>query len=134
MSSPRPNPPQLLWYAFGGRLPERYREWVLADLTTRGWLWRYGVRAFVRLAPVAALVAWVLWLVSGEPLVAAMSVSLGLIVGVYFSLSYAIEKADSRLVRYGYPPNHASAVRRADRERLRQEESARYAARWRHAP
>ena len=30
----RPAPHRWLWYAIGGRLPERHRGWVLFDSTT----------------------------------------------------------------------------------------------------
>ena len=40
----RPGP--LLWlrYAYGGALPERYREWVLHDVTAPSWVVRHVLR------------------------------------------------------------------------------------------
>lgn len=33
----RPDPLRRLWYAYGGGLAPRYREWVLFDATCRTW-------------------------------------------------------------------------------------------------
>lgn len=41
-----------LWFALGGRLPERYRDWVWRDATTRWWVVRYATRVLVRTAPL----------------------------------------------------------------------------------
>jgi hypothetical protein len=35
----RPDPLRRLWYAYGGGLAPRYREWVLFDATCRTWLY-----------------------------------------------------------------------------------------------
>ncbi|HEX3648813.1 MAG TPA: DUF5313 family protein, partial [Pseudonocardiaceae bacterium] len=66
----RPNPVQWLWYAWGGRLPQRYREWVLHDVTTSTWLFRQMARAIaltltavaVVFVPLVLLVHVVFWL------------------------------------------------------------------------
>ena len=44
----RPPPHRWLAYALGFRLPERYDDWVFADLTRRGWAVR-GVLRFMML-------------------------------------------------------------------------------------
>jgi Family of unknown function (DUF5313) len=63
MTIPRPNVFQWLWFAFGGRLPMRYREWVLQDAVSRTWLLRFTARALVRIAPLVVATLIVLWLV-----------------------------------------------------------------------
>lgn len=106
--------PNLLWwvyYQYGGRLPDRYRGWVVQDVTCRTWLLRVFVRGLVMVAPVAAvLFTLLLWLGHSWPL-AAGSIMLGLLVNLRYSLSYSEESANSRVVRYGFPPGHATAVR-----------------------
>lgn len=37
----RPGPLWWIWYAFGGKLPDRYRDWVLHDVTCRTWWLRH---------------------------------------------------------------------------------------------
>jgi hypothetical protein len=127
----RPNPAQWLWYAFGGRLPHRLREWVLHDLTCKTWLVRYGVRAAVRMVPVVAVVLVVLLLVHAPTWLAVAASGIGLIVAVYYSMSYAWERCESQLSPYGYPEGHATATRRQLAEYLDTDRAARYNARWR---
>ena len=52
----RPGP--LLWirYAYGAALPERYRTWVLHDVTTRTWVLRHLVRGIVQFLPFAVVI------------------------------------------------------------------------------
>ena len=52
----RPGPLQWFWYALGGGLAPRYRDWVLRDTTAPGWWWRQIVRALVQAAPVGVVV------------------------------------------------------------------------------
>jgi Family of unknown function (DUF5313) len=52
----RPGPLRGIWYAFGGALGPRYRQWVLRDLTCPTRWERQLVRAVVQVAPLAALV------------------------------------------------------------------------------
>jgi Family of unknown function (DUF5313) len=51
----RPNPALWLYHQFGGRLPTRYRDWVLHDAICRTWLARKLLRVFVQSAPVFGL-------------------------------------------------------------------------------
>ena len=41
----RPDPPHWVWYALGGRLPQRYKGWVLSDATRRHWMLRHEANA-----------------------------------------------------------------------------------------
>jgi Family of unknown function (DUF5313) len=56
----RPGPLRWFWYAVGGRLPDRYRPWVLHDLTCRTWPLRHLARLVAQLAPVAIVLVLLL--------------------------------------------------------------------------
>ncbi|HEX3648814.1 MAG TPA: DUF5313 family protein [Pseudonocardiaceae bacterium] len=128
----RPNPVQWLWYAWGGRLPQRYREWVLHDVTTRTWMWRHMARAIVlTLTAVAVVFVPLILLVHVQVWLAIAAGVLGLLVSVYYSMSYAWESGDVRLTRYGYPGGYGSQVRQRMAEERDREMQARYQAAWR---
>ena len=127
----RPNPLLWLYYVYGGRLPERYRAWVLSDGTCRTWLIRALARGLVQIAPVD-IVLFVVFLAFhiSWPL-AAGAVLLGVLVSIRYALSYSVENVDTRLARHGYPAGFGSATReRAYRERHAAEQ-ARYRAAYR---
>jgi hypothetical protein len=127
----RPNPLRWLYYQYGGRLPDRYRNWVVHDVTCRTWLLRVFVRGLVLVAPVVVLLfALLLWL-GHSWLLAAGSVALGLLVNVRVSLSYSEESANSRLVRYGFPPGQATAIRAQRYAEAHAGEAERYRAAYR---
>lgn len=130
----RPNVFQWLWFAFGGRLPARYREWVLQDATSRVWLLRFGARSMVRMTPLVLGALIVLWLVDAQPGLAVASVLLGLIVGVYYSMSYALERTDQQLATYGYPHGTAEQVRHERAGPKYQAQRDRYNRTWRQPP
>ncbi len=110
----RPNPLLWLWYAFGGMLPTRYRDWVVRDLTCRTWLVRHFVRVLVVLSPVLGALYLVFGVVlAGPPEVVFLALGLGLSVGMFYSLSYAPESTDIRLTKYGFPRGHATKSRDA---------------------
>ena len=56
----RPGPLCWFWYAAGGRLPDRYRAWVLHDLTCRTWPLRHLARLVAQFAPVAIVLVLLL--------------------------------------------------------------------------
>lgn len=119
-SMARPNPARWCWHAIGGKLPDRYREWVLHDASARTWWLRYLAGVLLRVAIPAIALFWVLRSFGGPLWVPFMSVLLGLIVSVYYGLTYAPDSLDARLLRYGYPPRTASAIRaRRAEEKLR---------------
>lgn len=131
MAARRPNPLWWVYYQYGGRLPDRYRDWVVHDVTCRTWLPRVFVRGLVMVAPVAAaLFALLLWLGHSWPL-AAGSLVLGVLVNLRYSLSYSEESTNSRLSRYGYPPGHATAIRAQRYEATHAAEAERYRAVYR---
>src|SRR6185503_14923453 len=47
----RPDPLHWLWYALGGGLPPRYRDWVHHDATAPTWRLRQLVRSLVQALP-----------------------------------------------------------------------------------
>jgi Family of unknown function (DUF5313) len=127
----RPGPLRWLWYAMGGGLPDRYREWVLHDTTTRTWALRHVLRSFVQLAVPIALV---LVLVPGAFWIRGMAALGGIFLALFFSLAYMPETVENRVKRAGYPAGTATAVReRAAQDRQVQESRRKRAAAERRA-
>lgn len=89
-----------LWYSLGGRLPERYRAWVLHDVTCRTWALRQVLRSLLVAAP---LVLILLVLVPGPFWIRGLSALGGVLMGLVYSLGYLIETTEHRLVKAGYP-------------------------------
>ncbi|MDA3630569.1 DUF5313 family protein [Saccharopolyspora oryzae] len=130
MSIERPGPARWLYYQLGGRLPERYRDWVLHDATCRTWVLRVLVRGLIPIVPLGAVLFVALGVFGGAWPIAAGALLLGLLVVARIVLTNSVDSVDSRLVRYGFPPGHASAVRRQ-----RDADAAeRYKAVWRQQP
>jgi hypothetical protein len=127
----RPNPALWVYYQYSGRLPARYREWVLHDGTCRTWLLRVFVRGLVMVAPVVAVLFAVLLVLGHSWPLAAGSIVLGLLVNLRYSLSYSEESVDSRLVRQGYPAGYGAATRGARYEAAHADEARRYRAAYR---
>ncbi|HWC79958.1 MAG TPA: DUF5313 family protein [Pseudonocardiaceae bacterium] len=128
----RPNAAQWLWYAFGGKLPQRYREWVLRDITRPHWLGRHTVRSLVQsVPPLLVLCAVLVYALHLALWIGLAALAIGLIVSVYYNTSYAWEHGDHRLKKYGYPAGYGSHVREElAREKLLAQEDA-YNAQWR---
>jgi hypothetical protein len=118
----RPAPHWWLWYAFGGRLPARYRGWVLHDTTTRTWALRHVVRSLVQMAVPIGLV---LLFVPGPFWIRGMAALGGVLLGMIFSLAYMPEVTENRVVRAGYPAGTATAHRERASMVRQQEESVR---------
>lgn len=123
----RPNPVQWIWYALGGRLPGRYREWVLHDTTSRFWRWRHAARSTVLVGPLMAV-----WLVLPGPLPLRLAlVLMAALVGYFYSFVYMEEAAENRLKKHGYPAGTGKKIRalaHAEEDRLALE---RYIAQYR---
>ena len=105
----RPGP--LLWlrYAYGGGLPERYREWVLHDVTTKTWVLRHVVRSVVQFLPFAIIVFFVIPVDKG---ILAIGIAMGALIGLLFSTAFVDNVAESRAMKAGYPEGYAAEVRR----------------------
>lgn len=131
MTVVRPDPARWLWYAYGGSLPRRLAPWVLHDTTCRTWALRHVLRAVVQVAPV---VVAIIVFVPGPLWLRTMCALGGTIMGLIFSISYAHETAEHRLVKAGYPLGTGPA-RRAERTADKDAATAaRYAARYRTPP
>ncbi|RJQ80352.1 hypothetical protein D5S17_07745 [Pseudonocardiaceae bacterium YIM PH 21723] len=127
MGAVRPNPAQWLWYAVGGRLPARFKEWVLRDVTCRSWGWRHAGRATLLIAPLALGI-----LLLPLPLeIRGCMAGLSAIVGYYFSFSYLEESCEVRASKHGHPYGAAAMVRQAADAEANAEAHARYIARYR---
>ena len=127
----RPAPHRWVAYAFGARLPERNRGWVLHDTTTGTWWLRHVARTLVQLAVPIALVVAFLPAPWGVRLAAALA---GVILGMAFSLAYMTETIENRVVKAGYPAGTAQAARdRAGRVRQQRESERKRAAAARRA-
>jgi hypothetical protein len=131
----RPAPHRWLWYALGGRLPERNRGWVLHDTTTGTWWLRHISRGLVQMAIPIVLVMTLL--PDGWGLRAAAA-GAGVFLAMYYSLAYMTETTENRVVQAGYLVGTAQAHRdqaallreRRENER-RRAAAAKRAARYR---
>jgi hypothetical protein len=119
-----------LWYSLGGRLPERYRGWVLHDVTCRTWALRQVLRSLLVASP---LVLILLVFVPGPFWIRGLSALGGVLMGLIYSLGYLIETTEHRLVKAGYPvgtgertrEQHQTQTRSAAVSRRRQKMFAR---------
>ncbi|HEX5402626.1 MAG TPA: DUF5313 family protein [Pseudonocardiaceae bacterium] len=126
----RPNPLLWLYYQYGGKLPESYREWVLYDGTSRWWVQRAFLRTLLQAVPVI-IVLFVVFAIFGVPwYFAAACLVLGLVVSIYYALSYSVESVDSRLTTYGYPMGYGSTLRQQQYEEQHLGDTERYRQIW----
>ena len=102
----RPDPLRWIWYAFGGTLGPRYRQWVLCDLTGRTRWERQIARAVVQVAPLAV----VLLLVLGFGWIVWVGVGCGLVLALIYSTAYFDPSVDHRLAKLGYPSGTAQRI------------------------
>jgi uncharacterized protein DUF5313 len=128
VTSTRPGPLHWLWYAMGGGLPARYREWVLRDATRDGWRLRQFLRAFLQMGPVAVPI---LLLVPGPLWIRLAAILLGWLVGLQYALYFVDDAVERRVLKAGYPVGAAQAARDALHADERAAAAARYAARYR---
>jgi hypothetical protein len=89
-----------LVYALGGRLPERYHDWVFSDLTGPDWRLREAGRIMLfAVLPVTGL------LLLPGPLEIRIYCALFVIIGPLFvGLAYGDELRDRRLRQHGMLP------------------------------
>ena len=116
----RPAPHRWLWYALGGRLPQRNRGWVLFDTTTETWWARHIARTLVQMTIPIALVVTLLPAGWGLRLAAAGG---GIFLGMIYSIAYMGEVTENRVVKAGYPVGTATA-RREERSLLEQKKES----------
>lgn len=114
----RPGPLRWLWYAFGGGLPERHREWVLYDTTCSTWLPRHLFRSLLMLSlPITAVL---LFLPADLGLRILTAFTAGA-CGLMFMIVHVIETTERRLVKAGYVGGTGELTRSArshDSQRL----------------
>lgn len=108
----RPDPFHWLWFAFGGRLPDRYREWVLYDATAKHWRLRYALRLVVRTLPflVAGYLVLELLPVPTWSIFVALGGALAFVLFVL--VASGDEMAETRLAQHGFPPGTRQQRRR----------------------
>ena len=124
----RPGPLRWLWYALGGGLPPRYRDWVLHDVTAPTWAWRQILRALVQALPVALVVAL---LIPGSPSIRLMAVAGGVFVAMIYVLAFIDEAVEHRSVKAGFPRGYAKAMREEAKAPEREAAARRYDERYR---
>ena len=124
----RPGPLRWWWYALGGGLPPRYRDWVLRDTTAPGWWWRQIVRALVQAAPVGLVVGL---LIPGSLAIRLMAVLGGIFVAMIYVVAFIDEAVEHRAMKAGFPRGYAKALRDEARAPQRDAEAQRYAERYR---
>ncbi|GAA5150042.1 hypothetical protein GCM10023321_14860 [Pseudonocardia eucalypti] len=127
MKPRRPGPLRWLWYALGGGLPLRYREWVLHDASRDRWVLRHFLRAAVQISLVSIPI---LLLVPGPMWVRLSALLLGALVGLQYALWFVDGSVERRIRKAGYPPGAAQAARDALHAEERAAAAARYAARY----
>lgn len=95
----RPNPIQWTYYAFGGTLPAKHRDWVRRDLTGDGAVVRHLVRGMVPFLPIFAAG----FLLPGPLALRGAVVLLGMLLALFFSAAYMEPNRKRRLERHGLP-------------------------------
>jgi hypothetical protein len=106
-----------LWYAVGGKLPDRYREWVLHDATAPTWLLRHVLRRLIFMLPILVILfVFFVVILSYNVTVVLLALGLGVYAGLYYALIFSTHSVDSRATRHGYPDQYASQVRQALKE------------------
>lgn len=126
----RPDPVRWIWYAYGGTLPERYRPWVLHDLTcSTRWL-RQFIRTTAVLVPFVLIglylmgTGWIVW-------TAALG---GLMLATVYAVSYIDQYAEHRLRKHGYPDGTFQQVMGEAHYSVNADRARRYDAMYRATP
>lgn len=125
----RPGPLRWLWYALGGGLPARYREWVLHDVTVRTWWVRQIARALlVQALPVGVVVGL---LIPGSAGIRVLAVVGGILVAMIYVVAFLEEAVEHRAMKAGYPRGFAKGLREAAKQPERDAAARRYDERYR---
>jgi hypothetical protein len=125
----RPDPLRWIWYVFGGRLPRRYSGWVLHDNTARTRWLRQAVRGVAQIVPFALLILVVL----GFSWIAWVSILLGVLLALWYSMAYINQTAERRLVKQGYEAGTLASELRDRYRRENGDQIVRYMATYRNA-
>ena len=125
----RPGPLRWRWYALGGGLPERYRDWVLHDVTVRTWWVRQIARAlFVQAVPVGVVVGL---LIPGSVGIRVLAVLGGIAVAMIYVVAFVEEAVEHRAMKAGFPRGFAKGLREAAKAPERDAAARRYEERYR---
>lgn len=99
MAGSRPGPGRWLLYAYGRRLPARYAQWVLRDLTCRTWFVRHLCRSVVQCLPAGAL-----WAFPAPLSIHLMMIGIVVFGMLFYGMAFAWETRDRRLYQHGFVP------------------------------
>lgn len=132
MTPTRPGPLRWFWYALGGGLPSRYREWVLHDASCDTWRLRHFARSLLQMSAVVMVPA--LLLIPGPLWIRLAAILLGWLVGLQYALYFMDEAVEGRVIKAGYPREAAQEARNALHAEERAAAAARYAAKYRRNP
>lgn len=99
MAGGRPGVVRWLLYAYGRRLPPRYAQWVLHDLTVRTWFVRILARGLAQSLP-----ALVLLVLPASPSILVMMIAIVVFGMLFYSMAFAWEIRDRRLYQHGFVP------------------------------
>jgi hypothetical protein len=95
----RPDPVHWLWYALWAPLPERYRAWVLYDVTCSTWVFRHLARVLIiATVPVAVVVIFL----PGPLHVRVLTALVAGLGGFLFAAVWVNEATEHRLIRAGW--------------------------------
>lgn len=114
----RPGPFAWVWYAIGGRIPQRHRSWVLYDVTCRTWLLRHFARITLIIGPLVALYLALMPIDLDIRLLTGLTFGGGLFM---FGLVNTLIDTDRRAVRAGYGvglPAQLRSTNSVERQRL----------------
>src|SRR5215469_11578064 len=99
MTGGRPGLVRWLLYSYGRRLPARYSQWVLYDLTCRTWFVRVEIRSLVQCLPALALLAF-----PAPASVLAMMLGIVAFGMLFYGMAFALEIRDRKLYQHGFVP------------------------------
>ena len=107
----RPSPIQWIAYTFGRPLPASMREWVRNDLVGDHAVSRHMIRSQIPFLPVYAAFL----LLPGPIWLRLSTAGLGLMLSLFFSISYMAHNRSRRLEKNGLPGDleNDRVVRRA---------------------
>ncbi|MEO9139524.1 MAG: DUF5313 family protein [Jatrophihabitans sp.] len=104
----RPNPAWWFWYAYWGRLPQKYSIWVLHDVTCGSWVVRHIMRALAAaVLPVSAIVIFL----PGALSLRALTAFIAGACAVLFATIWVNESVEHRLLQAGYRWGLGASIR-----------------------